>query len=230
VTTSFKIQLTPESRKALAGLRKRLDGDEIAKDVVKHFTRDALRVRRTIVERGLSGPTGPTTRSRRTGELARSVEGIGTFVDGLPAIQVGSFRLAYARMQLGDETTRILPKRAKALAFPVGKALTAAGRPRFPRGPRTFPRPLQFVPFKRKGNIIGALYERSQLQREGKRARKKGEPVSLRNVQALWLLARQSSIKGSGALRRGFEEQLPGIVSRLSTQLTAILQRRLRRQ
>jgi len=227
--TTFKITLDHESRKLLRTARRKLDPEVIAQDIVAHFERDGQRVRAAVVKGFLSGPTGPTSRARRTGELARSVVGRGTMVDGLPAIQVGSFRLPYARVQLGDETTTIKPTKSKALAIPVGVALTAAGRPRYPAGPRSFPTKLTFVPFRRStGNIIGALYEASKLKAAAKKARRSKSPMSLRDVRAVFLLAKQVRIQGSGALRRGFNDQLPGIVGRLSSAIERILKTRLR--
>ncbi|MHC4622226.1 MAG: hypothetical protein ACYTEQ_31210, partial [Planctomycetota bacterium] len=68
---------------------------------------------------------------RRTGQLARSVEGWmeGDF-EGVVGVKSPSTVSKYAWL-LGDEEKTIVPKQAKFLAIPIGEGLTPSGVPRF---------------------------------------------------------------------------------------------------
>lgn len=74
----------------------------------------------------LSGPTGPDTLSRRTGQLARSVKGVveSTGSTVKVTLSIGA-QAPYAKIHETGGT--ITPKRSRYLAIPLAAAKTAAG-------------------------------------------------------------------------------------------------------
>ena len=104
----------------------------------------------------------------------------------------------------GGTLPDITPKRAKALAWPVGPALTPAGVPREP-GPRSYP-DLFFLEFEGGGNVFGGLF-----QDEG------GEP------ELYFLLARKSAIPPRLGMRLTFEKQQPKITREIADAIQRTL-------
>lgn len=129
----------------------------------KIMTPIAARLAGRVVKNQLSGQA----LKNRTGILSSSITGLTIIRGGLPAITVGVFRgpaLAYAAVQefgtvgAGGRLPTIKPKRAKALAIPIGSgALTPAGVSKF-QSPRDYvgPGKLQFIPGK---TSIGVLVD-----------------------------------------------------------------------
>lgn len=216
-----------------------------AQAVVAFFGRKAPAIAGLAVRNYLSGQR----LKRRTGSLARSIVGVsGLFASDrggiAPALRVGVFRgpaSAYAGVQeLGTKYYNpaspfptIVPKRAKALAMPVGDALTPAGVPRY-ESPRDFPGELRFVPWRRgisqggftnnrESTAIGGLYEARSLRTPD------DEPVTeLRDANLLFVLLKSVDLKPQFYLRDAFNEALPGLVRDLSDFLFdfALLSRR----
>lgn len=96
-------------------------------------------------------------------------------------------------------------------------------------------------------NVIGALYRERDLaalvkrtdsrgnrrndRRVGRGLRRVGGPAkrvrSLRDIQAVYLLVKQTTVKASRLLSTGVERELPGMVKRLESDLGAYLNRAL---
>ena len=99
----------------------------------------------------LSGPTGPSSLSRRTGELARHAIQY-TVVTGKATMRLVvwvSKAVPYARIHEFGGTVR--PKSSKYLAIPIGAAKTKAGVAR--KRPREIPN-LKFVPRKGRSPLL----------------------------------------------------------------------------
>lgn len=141
--------------------------NEVSRTVLDILQRTGQRFVAQMQREHLSGPTGPTSLSVRTGALRRSLtqtvtaQGDGAALD----VSVGSFTAAYARIH--EYGGIIRPIRSKYLAIPIGKALTRAGVARF--SPRNFPGELHFIR-SRKGNKL-------LVQFIGKGKRRRMEPM-----------------------------------------------------
>lgn len=156
---------------------------------------------------------------RRTGALSNSVRSEAFRTEaGFPAIRVGSIRgPAYARIQ--EEGGEITPKKAKALTIPLAPVLTAAGVAR--RSARDYN--LKFVPFRKSGVAIGALYPPEELRKAQLKARASKQPVSLRDAKAYFLLVRKVKLPARRWLSGSFDDQLPEMVSGLAKFAAEIL-------
>lgn len=93
----------------------------------------------------------------------------------------------------GGTLPDIRPKKARALAWPVGPALGPSGVPREP-GPRSYD-DLFFMEFEGGGNVFGGLFEAGDSADD--------DPV------AFFLLARKSAHPPRLGMRDTFEEQRP---------------------
>jgi hypothetical protein len=161
---------------------------------------------------------------RRTGNLFKDVEGRAERHNGVPAIRVGIFEghqsLKYAGVQEygtqginpSSPYATIRPVNGRALAMPVGWALDARGVARY-AGPRSWPRPLQFVPILR-GNVIGLLQDKTM----------RGTPpfapdMDMPDVRTVYLLLRKSDIPPHWFLRKGMHEFMPRIINALAELL-----------
>ena len=185
--TTISIQLEPDSEKLLDRIRSGTERESLYRALDALFHRHAALGAAHITKTMLSGQR----LSRRTGSLARSVVGIGVRVGGVPGMRIGILQgpaLAYAGIH--EHGGIIKPKKAKALAAPVGAALTPAGVPRYP-GPRAYPGKLRFVPINR-GNLIGKLVDEDDDDNE-----------------ALFLLLRQVQVAPKHYLRDGMLRQVP---------------------
>ena len=150
---------------------------------------------------------------RRTGNLARSVEGRYEEVDGLPIIRVGVFRSpAREYAKIHEFGGVIKPKKARSLAVPVGsKAVTPAGVPRY-ASPREYPGELQFIPILR-GNVVGILVDPKERRKadEGR-------------MKATYLLLRRVKVKPRPYLRPGVMAYLPELVKDVNRGIRRALQ------
>ena len=122
----------------------------------------------------------------------------------------------------GGKLPTIVPKSGKALAFPVDEALTPAGVDRY-GGPRNYPGALKFIPYRKSGVAIGALYDAADLAKELKRAKKEARLVSLSNVKRLYVLLRKLDIAPTHFLQRGFDQYLPEFSQALADYLKKVL-------
>lgn len=168
-----------------------------------------------------------STRLRqRSGRLARSIDSRVRISRRKASLEIGVFKGAarrYAAIQ--DQGTRgrggsfptIVPKRAKALAIPVGAALRSDGSAKY-RGPRTDRVPMSAIYFKNPSNpnVIGALYSTRAL-RDHRRAKKPGLPP------ARWLLVRKTDLRPrrflTDAGNRAFERLIPKVQADLAVFL-----------
>jgi hypothetical protein len=181
--TSFSITLAKSSEALLDRIVKRTDRESVFKGIDQLFERHAALAAGHAVKNYLSGQR----LNRRTGSLARSVVGRALRVNGIPAMEIGIFGGPAARYAgIQEHGGVIVPKRAKALAMPVGGALTAAGVPRW-ASPRDYPGELRFVPGHRG---IGVL-------------------VDANTGEVLWRLLRKVVIKPRHYLRDAMLEELP---------------------
>lgn len=218
-----ELKLTEQGERALALLQRRFRRSALLEQLSAFFDREAPRVAGRIVRDMLSGQR----LARRTGNLARSVEGRSDSHRGLPGMRIGIFRgpaLPYAAIQEFGGTIR--PRRARALAVPArgGPALTPAGVDRF-GGPRGYPGELKFIPFRRSGVAVGMLADAEQIRQARRRSR--GAP-SLADIDAVYLLLRKVQLRGKHYLRDGVQNQLPAIIAELGRHLRGYLGGRAR--
>lgn len=212
---TFTINKT--SQKNINLLINRLGKEELFRGIQNFFTRQALIGSARIADTMLSGQR----LNRQTGTLAKSLTGTGLRVDGVPALRMGIFRgpaLKYAGIQnLGTKKYNpaspydtIRPKKGKALAIPLDPVKTGTGLDKY-GGPRGFPGELHFIPFRKSGIAIGALYD----DHEYDVAREFG----LREAKAAYLLMTEVDIKPTFYLRDGFRNFLPILTKNLAAYL-----------
>jgi hypothetical protein len=167
--------------------------------VFQVFARLASRAAAHVVRTELSGQS----LKRRTGALARALVGVAVMVRGVPGMRLGVFRgpaVAYAGIQ--ERGGRILPKNARALAIPVGDALTPAGVSRY-GSPRNYPGALKFLPARgSKPNVVGILYD------------------PFRDLRALYILLKWVDLPARHYLRNGMRTFVPLIASELVTYIS----------
>lgn len=122
------------------------------------------RVISTMVQEHMSGPTGPTSVSVRSGQLRRSLNGIVTTWGGGKTIALTMYfggGTPYAAIhEYGGVVT---PKRAKNLAIPVGAAKTKAGVSRN-SGPMAIWASLKFIINKKTGKKLLVQQGRGKMQ------------------------------------------------------------------
>lgn len=219
--TDVSIQLTPESKAALELAIKFFDKRQFLELFDEFFDKEGSKAAGHVAKTMLSGQR----LKRRSGNLARSVFGASVRVEGLPALRIGILRTgaeAYAGIQeygtkgFNPESPydTIVPKRAKALAMPVNSALTPAGVSRF-GGPRKYPGDLRFMPFRKSGVAVGALYDEEQIKAL-QAAGLKGTDLYLQ-AEALYILLSKVDIPASYYLRDGFADYLPTFMKNLET-------------
>lgn len=227
----IQLELSDASRRLLSELARFRSRQVVLGAMVKFFDRQgalmAGRISRQVLKK-----------HRRTGQLARSIVGRGELLGGAPAVRVGIFKgpaLRYAGVQeFGTKGKAedspyptIVPKRAKALAVPVGRSsdptgsLTPAGVART-TSPRQDPRDLTFVPIDGK-RLIGGLFETASLKREQERARRAGRPVSLRKARMAYMLLKAADIEPKRFLRGGFPDEVPKLLRELNVFLRRML-------
>lgn len=222
----IELRLPASLQRQLGGLRVVLGPENLRQAILAFFDREALRMSGRISAEMVRGKN----RLHRTGTLARSVTGGSELFGGLPAIRVGIFRSSGAERYAGVQElgTRgknesspfdtIRPKHGKALAIPVGRALTGAGVDRY-GGARFYPRPLKFIPSHNSGvhgNVIGVLVDDAQSQKF--RGTKK-------TAKALYILLRFVDIPAHFFLRDGFNRYLPELVNRMAALFLELFKR-----
>lgn len=141
---------------------------------------------------------------RRTGNLARAVDGWMINNDeGVVGVQADAAVGAY-KWLLGDESKTIRPRRGKYLAIPIGEALTAAGvlKSQYANGLR---------------QITDGFFVRSNNQllfgyKVGHRGR----------FRPLFVLKQEVTIHGSGALADGVSESVGKVADAVNAELRRI--------
>ena len=226
-----RIEVPPGTRDLLARVQLDLGAKALRELLFRFFDRQGARIAGAITKGQLSGQV----LKRRTGSLARSIVGRGELVDGLPALRVGVLKgpaERYAAVQefgtvsKGGELPDIVPREAKALAIPVGPALTPAGVNRF-GNPRDQPRgTYQLIPFGRGSrglNATAGLFRTRDLTREYEASKRQHREFDLGNVAAYYLLLRRVGIRPKRFLRNGFAAELPNLVADLAIQLAKVV-------
>jgi len=221
------IEMKPQDRRRLDQLLRDLAPAQIFALFKELFDQLGSRAAGFIVKNYLSGQLLKV----RTGSLRRSLTGRAVSLHGVPALRVGIFRgptVAYAGVQeFGTRGVNpsspypdIVPRRAKALAIPLdkehggsGRALTPAGVARYV-SPRDYPTPLRFIPFRRSGVAVGALYDPEDLPDHG--------PVDLGAARATYLLLRRVRITPKHYLWRGLQFFLPEIAKGVHDTLKGV--------
>lgn len=210
------VRLLPETQRVLRALSERLTRSELFAGIFRVFDKLASRAAGYIIANKLSGQV----LKRRSGALARSLIGRAVYDSrGLPGLRVGTFRgpadryaavLEHGTRGLNPESPfpTIVPVRARYLAMPVDDALTPAGVARW-RSPRDFPGRLVFIPFRKSGIAVGALYDARSLRRAG------GGRVSLESARKLWVLLKKLDLPAYHYLRSGLREFVPQIATEL---------------
>lgn len=105
---------------------------------------------------------------------------------------------------LGDETMTIRPKNARFLAIPIGENLSPSGVPRFD-SPRDVP---EGFFFESKGGQLLFGYRHGKTERA--------------RVRPLFVLDKEVTVYGTGALIDGVEEYLPKIVDGINDRLEGL--------
>lgn len=176
---------------------------------------------------------GPTTIDRRSGLLAESLDSQVTIQRNIPTVRVGVFEgdaLNYAAMQeygtkdLSPDSpfNPILPRKGKALAFPVprGGAANPDGTSKY-RSPRDFPGKLKFVPVK-KGSVVGLLVKVIDYRR---RRPGTSRTINVQRAQVVYLLLSKVSLRAGRFLRRGAEQYAPRLSQNLSLAIADYIER-----
>jgi hypothetical protein len=206
------LQMDAASKRVIKTLTERLKLEKLQIALFKFMGRKSKVAAGRVSSTMLSGQR----LKRRTGTLARSVDGIATYFPSskLPGMRVGILRgpaLKYAGAQ--EKGAIIKPVRAKNLAIPTDKAKTRAGVDRF-GGPRGYPGELKFVPFRHSGVAVGGLFDAASLKRA------KGD---LSRAIMLYVLVKRVKIEAKHYLRDGFRSYFPELVHDVKVFLTDFL-------
>lgn len=214
---------------------RRLQGEELKTGLDKLFVQLGNKAARYVRRTQLHFQT----LRERSGQLSQAIEGRSERVGTEPAIRVGVFggpALKYAGPQ--EEGTQgknpespyktIRPVAGKALAIPVGHALDSMGVPVCPGGPRGWPRPLHYIPFKKRtGGAFGGLFDDSPA---GARTMKYA-PHALANARGeslygsefretlVYLLVSKVEIPPHWYLRNGVNEFMPQVINSVAAFL-----------
>lgn len=206
------IRLSKKSQREIEEIRKSQSPAAFRRKLKAGLTKIAQRTASHVVKTQLSGQT----LARRTGQTARLIQGVAVFISGVPAIRVGILNSDRAVILAAHEFgATIKPVKAKALAQPLApKALTPAGKARF-ESPTDFPRPLDFVPFKSGGPVIGALYEVKDLEKLDEQ----GTAFDLFDIDAVFLLRSETVLPERAPLEKGVRSRLDEIADELADLL-----------
>ncbi len=225
------ITLDPASRRTLERLKFRWGTHAVGAEADRFFAKEALRVAGRVARSMSAGGK----LKRRTGNLARSITGVGLRVGGAPALRVGIFHgpaLRYAATQeygttgKGGTIPTIRPGRnispvtgrpTRALAVPTELAKTAAGVGR-QASPVDYPEKLKFLRVNR-GKLVGLLVTEKSLARAFRKGVKGGKGLQRGDLRVAFLLLRLVDIAPKHYLRDGMEAALPEIGQRLAQHL-----------
>lgn len=212
----IKIDLSPQSTQLIKTLKDKTDKEKFLKALDAQFKKEANLTKTHIVRNFLSG----NPLKRRSGNLAKSIVGSSLGIKSkTPGYKIGVLRgpsLAYASTQeFGTKgknpdspISTITPKRAKALAMPLGPALTRAGVRRR-ESPKDWEN-LKFIPFRNSGVAVGALYDEEDL------AEMKEAGLTLRSIPAYYLLLRKVDINPVFYISKSVDARLPKTVANIN--------------
>ena len=224
-----KIELTAQAKTDLAALIRSGRKAEAFSALLRAFGRRGARAAGAISRDMLSGQR----LARRTGSLARAITSAPELIEGLPGVRVGIFSgpaLQYAGVQeFGTKGKNpespydtIRPVKAKALAMPVGEALTPAGVPRY-ASPREYPRELSFVPFRSGGKAVGALYEKRDIAKERRAASREKRGFTLQNLEAAYVLLKEVDVSPHEFLNDGMKNALPALGEDVADEVARLM-------
>ena len=211
----MRIELSRRTRDYLARAKVEFSRASIYRKLAPVLSREATKAASYSVAQYMSGQRLKV----RTGALRRSVVGRFELYNGKLAVRIGNIggvQNPYAAVQeygtKGENPDSpiptIVPKRARALAMPVGPSLTPAGVRRY-QSPREVPEPLRFVPRtgSNKSNVIGLLVTTP-----------KGATGEI-----AYLLLSQVDLKPRYYLRDGLKSSFPSISKAVGDTLKTIL-------
>lgn len=134
-----------------------------AQQVQKRLTKAKQTIQSRMVKEHMSGPTGPSSVSVRSGQLRRALDGVVSESGGkrMTLLMFFGGGVPYAKIHEYGGTVR--PKNAQNLAIPVGDAKTRAGNSRH-SGPMAIWTALRFIVNKKTGKklLIDASTGRKQ--------------------------------------------------------------------
>lgn len=203
-----RIEITPESRKHIEqfGVRVRRlrgtlnqaalrGGEYVASEIAaKDLTGAKLKVRTGMLRRSVSA------RQYREGEAICVAVGV-----------VKGAATQYAAIH--EHGGEIRPRKARALAVPVGEALTPSGRPRYPGGPADAAQKHDLFMVKRRGKPPLLAYTRGR----GARAR----------LIVLFVLLPKVRIKATHWLSEGVAGRVHMVRTEVDRAFTALLEGKL---
>ena len=138
---------------------------------------------------------------RRSGRLARAVDGWRQGpLEAVVGVR-GSSGVDKYKWLLGDEDKQIVPRRSKFLAIPIGEGLTGAGVARY-----SSPRDVEGGFFVKTGGRLLFGYKRG----------KKGK------FRPLFTLVKSVLVQGTGALWDAVDDSLDDITGEMQTQIDAV--------
>lgn len=236
----------PDLKRLLDKATARWGPDAVRRIAVSSFARSAPFFTREVS----AFVTGKATAQNRllhvrSGALSKSIASIASERDGAATIETGTIKGAasgyFAVQELGTQGKNpaspiptIRPVKGKALAIPIGPALTDAGLPRY-TSPRQYPVPLDFRPINR-GNVIGLLVDESDkssaaIEQRRARASKKGSKGFIPGVlgkqatlgEVAYILVKKVDIPAHYFVRDGFFRALPPALDRLAGDLARLL-------
>ena len=141
---------------------------------------------------------------RRSGQLAREVEGwMAGPLDAVVGVR-GKSTVDKYKWLLGDEDKTITPKKSKFLTIPIGEGLTSAGAARF-SSPRQVPDGF----FVKVGGRLLFGYKKG----------KKGK------FRALFTLVKSVFVQGTGALYDGVMDSVDDIAGSVETEIGKVTER-----
>lgn len=230
-SSPLTLKLSPESRRALKELEQSSKREIAFSRLLRVFQRNGRLAAASISRRMQQGE--PLQARTGGSGLAGAITHDASLIEGRPGVSVGIFQgtiLQYAGVQefgtQGEDPSSpyptIVPKKAKALAMPVGKALTEGGVARY-QSPTQFPGELTFAPYKNGESAIGGLYPEKDLAKERQAAKREKRKPTLRNVEAAFVLLKKVDLKPRRFLRSGMLQQLPVLTDEIGDELVRLV-------
>ncbi len=162
--------------------------DQLEARVRRVVEKHSNRLQAVTLKEHLSGPTGSSSVSRRTGGLARSVEARKPEVSGTKISGGISLSQKYAPVHIGPRGSRVTirPRSKRFLAIPTDFAKTAAG---VPKGPPLSP--IWGPTFIAKGVIFGYAAGAGGSSEGSRQRRAAGEKIGKQSIIPLFILKSQ---------------------------------------
>jgi hypothetical protein len=194
----FALELGPEFQRTVSDLSEA--GKQVRAAASEGLAEGVTRAASHVSENFLTGQY----LKRRTGRLAAAVQGwMAGDLAGVVGVAEGTAVEKYKYL-LGDETVTIRPRRAKYLAIPIGEARTGAGvvKEKYADGPgKIWDAENLFLVISKGQPLVG--------YKVGKRGR----------FRPLYVLKKEVTVHGTGALYDGVEESIPDITGAIQRHL-----------